>query len=143
VFGVSVTDRSFEMHKSHSGAKDKFDYFVLAIIIAVIAYLTKGMKFNIIGLNIETIQLVSLLIFGWSAISGFKRIEHTMEVYRLNYILLENGKDSDLHGYKKTSKVIDTTIKYAVSSYNLRNRLFLIASICYLGSRILEVYINT
>ncbi len=103
--------RNFEMYRSYSEAQDRFDNFVLAGLLAVCAYLGQGNPYAPIGLNTETVYLLSLASFVLSALFGFKRIEYMIVGYRLNYQLLDarekkikTGKTKREANWKKSNR---------------------------------------
>ena len=87
-------NRSTELIGHWRDAQNKFDQFVLAILIAVCGYLAQSMEFARLGMNLQTIQTLALLLFGLSAFAGFRRIEMMTTSYLLNH-QLEEAKEND------------------------------------------------
>lgn len=138
-----MTDRTYELHKVHSDAKDKFDHFVLAIIIAVVAFLVKDLNFKPLGSNPETIYLLSLVVFSFSAFFGFKRIEYSLEIYRLNYRLLLYSETEKPEKAKQVENLIQTSIQTTLNLSKYRNLLFGMGVFCFFSGRLMSAYVGT
>ena len=138
-----MADTVLEAHKQHSDAKDKFDHLILAILVAIIAYFAKGIDLKPIGLNPETIYLTSLLMFIFATIAGFKRLEYTMEMYRLNhkYLVYEEAEETDKVIHCK--KLMDDVAKGALKSYKTRNFLLFLGMFAFLAGKLLAAYAST
>jgi hypothetical protein len=80
-----VIERSDKVYENWRQATEKFDYFVLGLTGALCAYISQQYEPSKIGLNPGTLELTALLIFVFAAIVGFKRIEKTMALSRLNH----------------------------------------------------------
>lgn len=135
--------RSIQVHKNYSDAREKFDYFILALIVAVLAYLGKDVRFEEIGSNISTIYLIALFVFAVAAVSGFKRIEYSIEFHRLNHLsldALEKGNDKGADSADvQVKKVADRCLIF----YQIRNICFLLGFVCFIVAKILAAYIST
>jgi hypothetical protein len=69
------TDRSDSVYRYWLEASQKFDYFVTGVCFALISYLAGTLKPGTIGLNSNTLLLVSILCLLGAAIAGLRRIE--------------------------------------------------------------------
>lgn len=70
-----MTDRSIEVFKEISVSMQNFDYFMLGISIALFAYLGKDFKPVQFGVNVGTIELISLTALFISITFGYFRIK--------------------------------------------------------------------
>ena len=132
--------RSFEMHRSYSEAQDRFDNFVLAGLLAVCAYLGQSNPYAPIGLNAETVYLLSLASFVLSAIFGFKRIEYVIVGYRLNYQLLDAREKKNQDREDEARGKLEEVKPKAERYYKLRNALMFVGLSFYIAAKYWAVY---
>lgn len=85
-----TTKRSDGLYESWRLSTEKFDYFILAVLGALCAYISQNYSPEKIGVNPGTIEFLSLLILVLSVILGFRRIEQTNQSLRLNHQLLHS-----------------------------------------------------
>lgn len=88
-------NRSDKVHESWRMAAEKLDYFVLALVGALLAYLSQNFEPMPLGWNSGTLELVALLLLVGSAVAGFRRIEKINSAIRLNFQYL---RASEQHG---------------------------------------------
>lgn len=91
-----TTERSDKVFDAWRQAVEKFDYFVLGITGALCAYISQTYRPVQLGMNSGTLELVALALLIFSAISGFKRIENTIEVTLLNHRLLRANEEKGI-----------------------------------------------
>jgi len=72
----------------HNEATSKLDYFILGATLAICAYLAQTNPYAQLGMNEETFLLGSLLTFATSAACGYKRLEFTNQIMRMNILAL-------------------------------------------------------
>ena len=132
--------RNFEMHRSYSEAQDRFDNFVLAGLLAVCAYLGQGNPYAPIGLNTETVYLLSLASFVLSALFGFKRIEYVIVGYRLNYQLLDAREKKNQDREDEARSKLEEVKPKAERYYKLRNALMFVGLSFYVAAKYWAVY---
>lgn len=65
----------------------KFEYFLLGISLAILAYEGKTLSPQRLGLNPYTIEITGLLLLILSAIAGFRHIESMIATSALNHSL--------------------------------------------------------
>lgn len=63
-------------------AEQKFDYFMTGLSAAIVGYIAPKLQPNALGLNPQTLELVSMLLFVGAVFAGFKRIEATIQLRR-------------------------------------------------------------
>ena len=63
-------------------AEQKFDYFMTGLSAAIVGYIAPKLEPNALGLNPQTLELVSMLLFVGAVFAGFKRIEATIQLRR-------------------------------------------------------------
>lgn len=134
--------RSLAMHEAFRDAAGKFDHFVLAATLAVCAFLAQSIPYGQLGANIPTLHLVNLLTFGASAWFGFRRIESTVSVFRLNALYLdalEKGWEADALLAKHHMKIV---IRKTESSYGIRNGFLAAGFISYAAIRVFSAYVT-
>ena len=79
------TERSDKVYENWRQAVEKFDYFILGVTGALCAYISQVYKPSQIDLNPGTLELLALLLLVASAVTGFRRIESTIQVTLLNH----------------------------------------------------------
>ncbi|ENO3977382.1 hypothetical protein [Aeromonas veronii] len=87
-----MTDRSIEVFKEISVSMQNFDYFMLGISIALFAYLGKDFKPVQFGVNVGTIELISLTALFISITFGYFRIKCDLTIKALNFHVLDLGE---------------------------------------------------
>ncbi|MCY1262210.1 hypothetical protein D9M68_42500 [compost metagenome] len=121
---------------THNEAASKLDYFILGATLAICAYLAQTNPYAELGINEETFLLGSLLVFASSAICGFKRIEATIAVLRLNAMALEEPNLQLRSHYIRTLK--DDPAPHR--RYVVRNYLLAAGLVCYLATKVWASY---
>lgn len=74
-------------HHTRASAQ-KFEYFLLAITLALLAYEGKTLAPEKLGLNAYTIQVSALLLLVMSVIAGFRHIECMIATSAVNHDVL-------------------------------------------------------
>ena len=128
------------MHGAYREAQNKFDNFVLGALLAICAYLAQSNPYAPLGLNHETIFLLSLLSFILSSLFGFKRIEDVITGYRFNHILLDAGERNDINRKNEAKEKLNIIKASAESNYKLRNKLMFCGLILYVIAKYAKVY---
>jgi hypothetical protein len=82
---VNADDTLFQ-HTRESA--QKFEYFLLGISLALLAYEGKTLSPQRLGLNAYTIEVTGLFLLVLSVIAGFKHIESMIAMSALNHDLL-------------------------------------------------------
>lgn len=123
----------------HNEAASKLDYFILGSTLAICAYLAQTNPYAPLDANKETFLLGSLLVFAASAICGFKRIESSIAMLRMNAEVL-----------KEPNPVIrERLLKHLGKSreshrwYKARNNLLLTGLSCYVVTKVWGAYQHT
>jgi hypothetical protein len=70
--------RSDKLVFSAQQASQKFDYFILALVGALLAYISQHFELLRLGINAGTLELISLVVIVCSGIAGFRRVEATI-----------------------------------------------------------------
>lgn len=120
----------------HNEAASKLDYFILGVTLAICAYLAQTNPYAQFGANKETFLLGSLLVFASSAVCGFKRIESTIAVLRMNAAALEE-RDPQARAYFLKKLRED---QEAHNWYKIRNYLLAAGLLCYLATKVWATY---
>lgn len=63
-------------------AEQRFDYFITGLSAAIVGYIAPKLQPNALGLNPQTLELVSMLFVVGAVFAGFKRIEATSKLRR-------------------------------------------------------------
>jgi hypothetical protein len=74
--------------RAHEGLR-RFDYFVLAVAIALCAYVGQTISPEKLGWSAYTMEAISVVILVASAFCGFKRIEKQVRLDALNHEILD------------------------------------------------------
>jgi hypothetical protein len=69
------TERSDRAYAAYVEALQKFDYFVVGVSLALVAYLGATLRAIPLGWNAPAIELAAIVSFLLSAIAGLKRVE--------------------------------------------------------------------
>ena len=133
-------DKNLEIFGLWSSAQDKFDLFVLAILMTICAYLVQTLEFVVLGLNLETVQILSLVVFGLSIVAAFRRIETMTVVYRVNHQLIQAKEDNDTERATQAYAGLNKLAAQALFWYRTRNRLMLLGFLLYFLSRLASPY---
>lgn len=78
-------ERSDDAYRIWRDAAERFDYYVTGGAAAVTAYLGQGLRPVRIGPNAATLELAALALFASATVCGIKRIEHSINVFRLQH----------------------------------------------------------
>jgi len=84
------TDRSDKAYEYWREASQRFDYFITGLTGALTAYMGQTIKPHQIGLNPESLELLAIMILIGSLITGFKRIETTITIFKVMHDRLYN-----------------------------------------------------
>jgi hypothetical protein len=136
-------DRSLDVYKAYREAQDKFDMYVLGAVLAICAYLGQSMPYARLGINAESMFLLSLLTFVTSAYFGFRRIELMIVGYRLNHSYLDALEKRNQQEAAWCRQALDEVGPKTSSSYNWRNRLMFVGLVFFVTGKYWAVYVNT
>ena len=75
--------------EAHRDASQRFDYFILGLSVALVAYAGKTLQPEKLGVNPYTLEVASLLVLIASIVAGFKRIEQTILAHHVRFDLLD------------------------------------------------------
>ncbi|WP_335944477.1 hypothetical protein [Pseudomonas sp. G166] len=139
---MSDAERSLIAHTAFRESSEKFDHLVLAIIFASIGFLVQTIPFGKIGMNVETMFLYSLALFGCAGVSAFKRTEWAIQVYAKNHAMLEaleKGKQPEFLGNRiALEKCQNRTYLY----YRARNIFIFTGLVCFIITKVFEQYLK-
>jgi len=93
-----ATERSDGLYEKWKESTEKFDYFMLAVLGALCAYVSQTYRPEKLGINPGTVELLALLILVLGAVFGFRRIE------TVNLCTLINQKI--MHIYEKRGMLV-------------------------------------
>jgi hypothetical protein len=79
-----TTERSDKLYEAARDAQQKFDYFMLGVIGAVCAFIGQSFRPQQLGLNPSSLELLAVLTLFGAGVAGFKRIEATNRVVKMN-----------------------------------------------------------
>lgn len=74
--------------EAHREASQRFEYFILGVSVALIAYVGKTLEPERLGFTPFTIEVVALALLVASVIVGFKRIEKIIRAHHVTVELL-------------------------------------------------------
>ncbi len=135
-----MEERSVTIYKLFIDANNKFDQFILAMLVTLLTYLMTTIQLAPIGLNSSTVALVSLIFIGLAVIFGFKRIESNITLQRLNHEALHYSEIENRYRAKTFKKAMPARARFAKSFYHLRNAFILLGLTAYISSKILAAY---
>ena len=101
-----TTERSDKVFDNWRQGIEKFDYFVLGVTGALCAYISQTYKPEKLGFNPGTLELLSLVLLVCAAIAGFKRVETTIEITRLNHRALRANEERGVLISKSPSQAL-------------------------------------
>ncbi|WP_095111168.1 hypothetical protein [Pseudomonas sp. Irchel 3E20] len=117
-----------------------FDQFVLGANLAAAAYLAQTLKYGVIGWNENTLLMTPLLVLGVAAWLGFKRVECTIHLLKVNARYLElchANPGRDLSGARE---VTHEWSKKTGFFYRWRNRSIFLGLASHVGVKLLSAY---
>lgn len=79
-----ATERSDKLNEAARDAQQKFDYFILGVIGAVCAFIGQSFRPEQLGVNPSTLELLAVLTLFGAGVAGFKRLESTNRVLKMN-----------------------------------------------------------
>jgi hypothetical protein len=81
---VAEGDKSSAVaREAYREASQRFEYFILGVSVALVAYGGKTLETEKLGINPYTLEVAALLLFTASVVVGFKRIEKIIIGHRL------------------------------------------------------------
>lgn len=117
-----------------------FDQFVLGATLAASAYLAQTQKYANLGWNEPTLLLLPLVVLVISAWLGFKRIELTIHLLKMNARYLELCSTYPDRDFTKQLKVAKKVGDKTGFFYRWRNRAIFAAFACHIGVRLASTY---
>ena len=139
---MSDAERSLIAHAAFRESSDKFDHLVLAIIVAVIGFLVQTIPFGKLGLNVETMYLYALTLFGLAGISAFKRTEWSIQVYAKNHSMLESLEKRNHAGFLGNRVALDKCQSRTYFYYRARNIFIFTGLVCFIITKVFETYVR-
>ena len=141
---MSSEDRSVILHQAASLESMNFDRFILGATLAACAYLAQTIPFAPLGYNIETMYLWSLIVTGFAAFLGFKRIEAVVEMTKHNSIYLgklETRQINDQHTHDAYRVGLEIRSSRTLRYYKARNAMLLMSFVCYIFTKVFSTYL--
>lgn len=117
-----------------------FDQFVLGATLAASAYLAQTQKYANLGWNEPTLLLLPLVVLVVSAWLGFKRIEITIHLLKMNARYLELCSAYPNQDFSKQLKLAKKVGDKTGFFYRWRNRAIFAAFACHIGVRLAATY---
>ncbi|MGX0890928.1 hypothetical protein AB7M22_002936 [Pseudomonas sp. ADAK2 TE3594] len=139
---LSETERSLIAHAAFRESSEKFDHLVLAIIVAVSGFLVQTIPFGKVGLNVETMYLYSLILFGCSGLAAFKRTEWAILVHSKNHGMLDAIEKRDEANYLGNKVALDKCQKRTYLYYRARNIFIFTGFVCFIITKVFEQYVK-
>jgi len=84
--------RSLLAYEHYRESEQRFEYFILGLSVALVAYVAQSAKPERLGLSPYTLTLLSVLLIVASIIFGFTRIALMILAKRLNHDILHLGE---------------------------------------------------
>jgi hypothetical protein len=103
-----MSDRSLEVSKMTFAATEKYDYFICGVTGALFAYIAQTYSPQKIGINISSLEPLSLLLLVAAFFTGLMRIQHFNLIGRLNYAFLDATEKVQKIAAKLSSTTADT-----------------------------------
>lgn len=89
---MAETPRSTEAYKAYHTAQEKYDYFMLGVSTAVLAFILQQYKPHKPGAFIDYFDQLALILLLASVYYGIRRLEGIVETIRHNYVVLDAGE---------------------------------------------------
>lgn len=136
-------ERSVDVHRAYRDATERFDTFVLAALLTSAGYMAQSNPFGRLGVNFQTLFLVS---FGFVLIAtyfAFKRIEKIIVGLSLNHQALHGHETQNAHLTQLANHALASDIKPAsLATYRWRNRFIVLALGTYVAAKIWKAYVG-
>lgn len=139
---MSSGERSLIALAAFRDTSEKFDHLVLAIIVAVCGFLVQTIPFGILGANVETMYLYSLILFGLSGIAAFKRTEWSILVHSKNHAMLDGLEKGDEAKYLGNKLALEKCQRRTYFYYRARNILVFTGFVCFIITKVFEQYVK-
>lgn len=137
---MSIDPRIKDLETDASVRSMNFDQFVLGATLAALAYLAQTQKYANLGWNESTLSLVPLALLALSAWLGFKRIECTIHLLRVNARYLEYCSEHRGLDDSRLLAMLNGVDNKTGFYYRLRNRAVLFAVLSYVGVKLAVTY---
>ena len=109
-----MSQRSDELVKSSVDGIKKYDYFVVAIAAGIFTYVGKGFVAHTFGINAQSFEMLALMAFVVSVVSGLKKLELHNEFWGRNakFLDLEDKCDSYVKAQAENKTIVaDGSVK--------------------------------
>ena len=136
---ATAHNQAQQLNMVHNEEAKKLDYFILGVTLAICAYLAQTNPYAQLGINKETFLLGSLLVFASSAICGFKRLEASIAMLRMNAFALQQPEPEVRALFVGKLKENQETHRWYVA----RNYLLAAGLLCYLATKVWATYQNS
>lgn len=137
---MAIDPRIKDLETDASTRSMSFDQFVLGATLAALAYLAQTQKYANLGWNESTLSLAPLALLALSAWLGFKRIECTIHLLRVNARYLEYCAEHIGSDDPRFLEMLNGIDKKTGFYYRLRNRAVLFAVLAYVGVKLAVTY---
>ena len=121
---------------------EKFDHLVFAVIVAVCGFLVQTIPFGIVGANVETMYLYSLILFGLSGVAAFKRTEWSVLVHAKNHSMLDAFEKRDEAKYLGNKLALEKCQRRTYFYYRARNILIFTGFVCFIITKVFAQYVK-
>ena len=137
---MAIDPRIKDLETDASTRSMNFDQFVLGATLAALAYLAQTQKYANLGWNESTLSLAPLALLALSAWLGFKRIECTFHLLRVNARYLEHCSEHRGSDDPRLLEMLHGIDNKTGFYYRLRNRAVLFAVLSYVGVKLAVTY---
>jgi hypothetical protein len=117
-----------------------FDQFVLGATLAASAYLAQTLKYGMLGWNESTLLLIPLIVLGVAAWLGFKRLECTIHLLKVNARYLELCLANPGRDFSKGLEVTKGWGQKTGFFYRWRNRAIFSGLVSHVGVKLISTY---
>lgn len=117
-----------------------FDQFVLGATLAACAYLAQTATYDQLDWNPSTLQLLPLLLLGFTAFFGFKRIESSIQTIKLNSAYLQLLSDFPGNAFPEQRGFVQQESDRSGFYYGIRNKFILLSFLAFVSVKILVKY---
>ncbi|MDR7056361.1 hypothetical protein J2W70_003742 [Pseudomonas koreensis] len=139
---LTGNERSLIALAAHRDSSDKFDHLVFALIFATIGFLVQTIPFGRIGLNVETMYLYSLALFGFAGISAFKRAEWSIQAHAKNHAMLDALEKQMQAQYLGSQIALGKCQVRTYRYYRARNIFIFTGILCFVITKVFEQYLK-
>src|SRR5215469_11170386 len=94
---MSNNDDFCQASEHYRDASQRFEYFIVGVLVALVAYAGQTLRAQKLGLNAYTLQVIGILMILAAIVISFKRLEKLISALQINLLLLESRERRALY----------------------------------------------